>query len=244
MTQQETESESVEFGFSVTFDTVGEALRSKLDLNGYNEHGVKEYDDGSIDVVYRAMEPGTRNGLEITADFLQTTVGYQYGSLPFQMDHSLSQHDNVGSIGELWFRDGALGLRGHIPNTGSSTRSDVIDDFTHDPPAITDGSISFDNRTVEYDLPEGYESIEQWFWFGDHENEHPELVDAKVQEFSLTPFPGGYDTESGGLSPAFQEQFGNPPSGSERARRGGLDDGGRVRGSARPIGGPFSVTQK
>lgn len=228
-------TESTEFGLSVSFSTVGEALQTELGYNGFNEYGVKGHPDGSIDVLYRAMEPGIRNGFEVTQEFLQTTTGYQYGKLPFQMDHSKSQMANVGHLKDIWFRDGAMGIRGHIPNTGSSVRNDVIADFNHDPPAITDGSVKFDERSVEFDLPDGYESIEEWAWLGDHENEHPTFVDARIQEFSLTPFPGGYD--DGGLSPAFRSQFSKPNvSKSQKAAE--------PAGRRRYIDGPYSITRK
>lgn len=186
-----------ELGFNVQFDTVGEDVVQDLGVSGFNDHGVRvnRRDDGdieSIDVMYRAMEPGVRKGLEVTPDFLRRTLSYDYGVLPFQMDHSMSQRANVGRIdgANLFYRNGALGLIGTIPNTGSDVRSDVIADFTHEPPAITDGSISFRRKSVE---------LEE----SNVDGARARFVDGKIKEFSLTPFPGGYD--NGGLSPAFSE---------------------------------------
>lgn len=156
--------------------------------SGFNEYGVKEYEDGSIDVIFAAMEPGLRKGIRVTDEFLTRVAGNFSDSFPMQLDHSDGQLANVGEVKSAKFADGFLRLMGHIPNTGNSVRSDVIADFTHEPPAIHDGSVGFDN---DY-------RIEQ------NDAGEPEFVEAKMVEFSLTPFPAGYGSE-GGLSPQFAE---------------------------------------
>lgn len=182
-----------QYGLNFSFSQPRQETLKQFD-RGFNDHGVRENDDGSVDVIFRAIEAGKRdNGsatFEIPESFLQSTVNdYSYNRIPFQMDHSQSQMSNVGHIegSNVWFSDGAIGLMGHIPNTGNSVREDVIADFTHEPPAIQDGSVQFKPDTVEYE-------------FTDDENIR--LIEGKMLEFSLTPFPGGYG-ESGGLSPAF-----------------------------------------
>lgn len=161
---------------------------------GFNKYGVRENvdEDGklqSIDVLYRAMEPGLRKNIRISPEFLQTVVDKFGGPLPFQLDHSKSQLANVGTITRALFAD-ALYLVGNIPNTGSQLRSDVISDFRHDPPAITDGSVGFGHDyEIEYN-----EDADEY-----------EFVSAQLREFSLTPFPAGYD--NGGLSAAFSDEF-------------------------------------
>lgn len=160
--------------------------------SGFNKYGVRENlnDEGelqSIDVIYRAMEPGVRKNIRITPEFLQKVTDNYSGPIPFQFDHSPSQRANVGTIQRAFSSD-ALYLIGNIPNTGSQIRSDTIADFRHDPPAITDGSVGFGrDYEVAYD---------------DDADEYA-FVDATLREFSLTPFPAGYD--AGGLSPAFCE---------------------------------------
>lgn len=201
-----------------------------MEDRGFNEHGVRENEDGSVDVIYRAMEPGIRNGFEVTEDFLSGLAGKGTNRQPAQMDHSKSQRDNVGFLeskeGEesIWFRDGALGLMLHIPNTGNSFRSDIIKDFTHEPPAVTDGSISFRGDSVEVELPEGYDNLDQWrldHMFGMAEG-HPTFIDAEISEFSLTPFPGGYDRQSGGVAAAFREEQRRAKTGGSLLKRSSL----------------------
>lgn len=180
-------------GLNITFSLPDDAVNSLGD--GFNKYGVREHDDGSIDVIFSAMEPGVRRGVEVTAEFLQSVARHNYdGRLPFQYDHSRSQKANVGWIEpeNIKFSNGSLRVMAHIPNTGSQIRTDTINDFTHDPPAINDGSVGFDPRTIEVETPET-------------QNDDPRFIDAKLQEFSLTPFPAGYD--DGGLSPNFSERF-------------------------------------
>lgn len=174
-------------GWNITF-SLPEQVVDSLD-DGFNKYGVREYEDGSIDVIFAAMEPGVRRGVEVTDSFLSNVARHDYNSkLPLQYDHSYSQRANVGWIEpqNIKFSNNFLRVMAHIPNTGSQIRSDTINDFTHDPPAISDGSVGFDPRTIEVDSQRG---------------EDPTFVDARLQEFSLTPFPAGYD--SGGLSPVF-----------------------------------------
>lgn len=196
-------------GANLSFtDEVGEGLVFDLGVDnpeGFNEYGVRLNDDGSVDVLFRAMEPGIRNNFKVTASFLQNVARTRYPArIPFQQDHSDSQRDNVGWINpeNIWFDvsgGNALWTMGHIPNTGSSVRDDVIADFTHDPPAIQHGSVNFDRQTVDVEWPEDYRPLDP------EEDRNPELIDGKLKEFSLTPFPGGYDKDTGGLSPAFSQ---------------------------------------
>lgn len=173
------------FGMNLEFRQPAEELLG----DGFNEYGVRENDDGSLDVRFRAMEPGTRKGIDITPEFLDAVTGYDYGRIPLQIDHSDSQRANVGYIDgdNMEFSD-AVNLRAHIPNTGSSVRDDIIADFTHEPPQIQDISVGFDPKTIEVEKPT-------------KRGENPRFVDGRIREFSLTPFPAGYD--NGGLTPAF-----------------------------------------
>lgn len=174
------------FGMNLEFSAIPTEALSE----GFNRHGVRENDDGSIDVRFAAMEPGERRGIDITPEFLRNVTSHSYsGNIPMQMDHSASQRANVGYVdpNKIAFKD-TLQVEAHIPNTGSSIRDDVIADFTHDPPQISDISVAFDPRTVEVEPPS-------------KRGEPPEFVDARFREFSLTPFPSGYD--NGGLTPEF-----------------------------------------
>ena len=178
-------------GWNIQF-SVPESVVDTLG-DGFNKYGVREHDDGSIDVIFAAMEPGVRHNIEVTPSFLSNVARHDYGGrIPLQYDHSHSQRANVGWIepGNIKFSDGFLRVMAHIPNTGSQIRTDTINDFTHDPPAISDGSVGLDPRTIEVERPS-------------ERGEKPVFVDARLQEFSLTPFPAGYD--SGGLTPAFSE---------------------------------------
>ena len=180
-------SEDEVVGLNIKFSVPG-----GLDLgDGFNEYGVREHEDGSIDVIFAAMEPGERKGIDVTPSFLRRVASHQYGGrLPLQFDHSHSQRANVGWIepSKVKFSDGFLRVMAHIPNTGSQIRTDTIADFTHDPPAITDGSVGFDYSSIVIERP-------------NDPDETPTFKDARLQEFSLTPFPAGYD--EGGLTPAF-----------------------------------------
>lgn len=189
-------ADSDAFGMNIEF-SVPESVTDSLD-EGFNRYGVRELDDGSIDVIFAAMEPGVRHEgtpfeVEITEQFLSRVASKNYPDrIPVQFDHSHSQRANVGWVygDQVKFSDGFLRVKAHIPATGSQIREDTISDFTHDPPAITDGSVGLDPRSIEVkDKP--------------NKDDPAQFVDAVLQEFSLTPFPAGYD--DGGLSPNFSE---------------------------------------
>lgn len=174
-----------DFGMNLEFTTLPTEALSE----GFNRHGVRENEDGSLDVRFAAMEPGERRGFQIDANFLQNVASYDYDRIPLQLDHSQSQRANVGYIdpNNVEFND-TLNIQAHIPDTGSSVRDDVIADFNHEPPQIQDISVSFDPRSVEMEPPS-------------EKGEAPRFADARFKEFSLTPFPAGYD--NGGLTPEF-----------------------------------------
>lgn len=166
---------------------------------GFNKYGVRknwatgddEEEDEyleSIDVIFKAMEPGVRKGFEVTPEFLRRVANNFSNPIPMQLDHEESMLSNVGTINDARFSNEFLTLMGNIPNTGNSVKSDIIADFTHDPPAINDGSVGFDSDIT----------IQR------NEDGDPKFVDATLIEFSLTPFPAGYD-ERGGLSPQFKK---------------------------------------
>lgn len=174
-----------EFGINFEFN------RPRQDLlgDGFNEWGVREREDGSVDVRFEAMEPGEWKGAEITPDFLENVVSHDYDRIPIQLDHSQSQRANVGFVkpSNIGFNESVF-LQGHVPNTGSTIRDDVIADFTHEPPQIQDISMSFDPRTLEVERPQ-------------KRGDPVKFVDGRIREVSLTPFPAGYD--NGGLTPEF-----------------------------------------
>lgn len=177
---------SGKFGINLEYAAVP---RSRLG-DQFNEHGVRVNEDGSVDVRFKAMEPGVRRGIDITSEFLDSVATNANGQIPLQLDHSDSQRANVGFIDptQVKFVDGFMQVQAHVPNTGSSVRDDVIADFTHTPPQITDISVGFDPKSVEVEPPSS-------------RDDNPQFVDANIREFSLTPFPAGYD--NGGLTPAF-----------------------------------------
>lgn len=183
-----------DLSFSASAYRPPEGTRAPIDTAGFSEHGVRvnETEDGSVesvDVIFRAMEPGIRKDIRVTNEFLSGVAADFSDPVPMQYDHDKSQRSNVGSVWAAWTSD-ALYLAGNIPNTGSTIRADTVSDFTHEPPAITDGSVGFGrDYEVEYnDAAEEYA-----------------FVSASLNEFSLTPFPAGYDRASGGLSPAFSK---------------------------------------
>jgi hypothetical protein len=195
-TDNQPDTDSGAFGMNVEF-SVPDAVAETLG-DGFNRYGVREHDDGSIDVIFAAMEPGVRHEgtpfeVEITDQFLSRVAAKKYPDrIPLQFDHSRSQQANVGWVwgDKVKFSDGFLRVMAHVPATGSQIREDTISDFTHDPPAITDGSVGLDPRSIEVkEAP--------------NRDDPAEFTDARLQEFSLTPFPAGY--EDGGLSPHFSE---------------------------------------
>lgn len=166
--------------------------------DGFNQYGVrKNLDENgdlrSIDVNYEAMEPGepeNRNGVRITEEFLREVASKDYSSSrPFMLDHQRTTLSKAGDVRNVWFSDeaGKLMVQSRVPNTGTTTHDDLIKRFTYEPPTITNGSIGFGDS---------YEAVR-------NEDGEPELVDGTLQEFSTTPFPGGYD--DGGLRAAFAE---------------------------------------
>lgn len=197
MEAEETETERARPAFSES-DTFGittefSVLPSEALADGFNKYGVRVNEDGSVDVRFNVMEPGVRKGIEIEPEFLQTVAGYDYDRVPLQIDHSESQLANVGYVGGdniKFASDGVLRAQAHIPNTGSDVRDDVIADFTHDPPQITDISVGFNPDAMEVERPSSRDG-------------NPRFVDGRIREFSLTPFPAGYD--NGGLTPEFSE---------------------------------------
>lgn len=197
MEAEETETERARPAFSES-DTFGittefSVLPSEALADGFNKYGVRVNEDGSVDVRFNVMEPGVRKGIEIEPEFLQTVAGYDYDRVPLQVDHSESQLANVGYVGGdniKFASDGVLRAQAHIPNTGSDVRDDVIADFTHDPPQITDISVGFNPDAMEVERPSSRDG-------------NPRFVDGRIREFSLTPFPAGYD--NGGLTPEFSE---------------------------------------
>lgn len=175
-----------EFGMNLSFSTP-ESLFQEEDE--FNKYGVRENEDGSVDVRFAAMEPGVWQGAEVSDDFLRNVVSKDYSRIPVQLDHSKSQRANVGFVEPERLKfDDTLYTQVHIPNTGSSIKDDIIADFTHDPPQITDISVSFDRETLEVERPR-------------KRGDPVKFVDGRIREFSLTPFPAGYD--EGGLTPAF-----------------------------------------
>lgn len=176
---------SGDFGMNLEFSVLPEEALS----DGFNRFGVRENEDGSVDVRFKAMEPGERRGIEITEEFLQSVSRKDYSRIPLQLDHSQSQRANVGYIepDKVKFGGDFLQVQAHVPDTGSSVRNDIIADFTHEPPQITDMSVGFDPRSMEVERGRG--------------DDNPRFVDGRFREFSLTPFPAGYD--NGGLTPEF-----------------------------------------
>lgn len=167
---------------------------------GFNEHGVRENTDDSgsiesVDVIFEAMEPGPperRNGVRITEDFLENVAGKDYSPNP----PHLKDHDDkdtfarIGEVRDAWFSDrlGKLMLMTRTPNIeGSQNHSEAIARYTHNPPAIRDGSLGFGNN---------YEAVM-------NDSGEPEMRDGKFREFSTVNFPGGYD--EGGVNTAFAE---------------------------------------
>lgn len=175
-----------DFGINLEFSAPPEEALEE----GFNKYGVRVRDDGSIDARFETMEPGVRRGVDITSEFLERVSAHDYGRIPLQLDHSMSQRANVGEIKDIRYsnvRQTQL-VEVHVPNTGSSIRDDIIADFKHEPPQVQDISVSFNPRTVEVEVPDNPEG-------------EPKFIDARIDEFSLTPFPAGYD--NGGLTPAF-----------------------------------------
>lgn len=204
-TQPDEESDgvkTVEMDDQLSF-TAGRRAPDEVDLEGFNEHGVKENRDEetgdleSVDVVYEAMEPGPpedRNGVRITEEFLRTVAEKDYSQgEPYMLGHSEQPLDEVGKMKDVWFSEsaGKLMVKNRVFNTGAATHDEVISRLTHSPPTMTDGSAGFGSN---------YEAVV-------NASDEPELIDGRLREFSTVPFPGGYDDGGVGLpSTAFAEK--------------------------------------
>lgn len=167
---------------------------------GFNEHGVRKNFDGnddleSVDVVFEAMEPGPperRNGVRITEEFLDKVAGKDYSPNPPHLkDHNdKDTFSNIGEVRDAWFSDrlNKLMLMTRTPNIeGSRNHQEAVARYTHNPPAIRDGSLGFGQN---------YEAVM-------NDDGEPEMKDGKFREFSTVNFPGGYD--EGGVNTAFAE---------------------------------------
>jgi hypothetical protein len=167
--------------------------------SGFNEHGIRENrtNDGtleSVDVIYEAMEPGPpdeRNGVRINKNFLQNVAEKEYNSPPHLKDHnSKDSWSRIGEVRDAWFSErlNKLMLMTRTPNIeGSRNHQEAVARYTHDPPAIRDGSLGFGKN---------YEAVR-------NDDGEPEMKDGKFREFSTVNFPGGYD--EGGVNTAFAE---------------------------------------
>lgn len=167
---------------------------------GFNEYGVRKNfnDEGdleSVDVIYQAMEPGPpeeRNGVRITDSFLDKVGGKDYSNRPPHLkDHNdKDTFARIGDVRNAWFSDrlDKLMLMTRTPNIeGSQNHQEAVARYTHEPPAIRDGSLGFGNN---------YTAVR-------NEDGEPEMKDGKFREFSTVNFPGGYD--EGGVNAAFAE---------------------------------------
>ena len=198
--ESDPEPSSLEVNEQLSF-TAGFGTPSEVDLDGFNEYGVRENRDDdenlrSVDVVYEAMEPGDpedRNGVRVTSDFLRKVAEKDYSeSTPFMLGHSDQPLDEVGKLQKVWFDESVekLMLMNRVFNTGAPTHDEVVKRLTYDPPTMTDGSVGFGDQ---------YEAVV-------NEDGEPELIDGEIREFSTTPFPGGYDDGGLGLpNTAFTE---------------------------------------
>jgi len=187
---QSGDSKSLDVSESLEF-RAGFGIQGSIDLDGFNEYGVREnYTDEtlqSVDVLYEAMEPGPpedRNGIRITASFLETVAAQDYGdNTPYMLGHSDDPLDEIGKLQNVVYDEQSekLLIVNRVFNTGAPTHDEVVSRLTYEPPTMTDGSVGFGDQ---------YEAVI-------NEAGEPELVDGRIREFSTTPFPGGYD--DGGL---------------------------------------------
>jgi len=161
-------------------------------VSEFNQYGIRKNtnDEGdlvSVDAVYEAMEPGPpedRNGARITSEFLKKLAEKDYSNNPpYMMDHTKKTLSQIGFVKDVWFNENTetLMVMARAYNTGSQTHDEVINRLTFEPPTVTDGSVGLDD-SYEYEKNDDGEI---------------ELTDARIREFSTTPFPGGYD--EGGL---------------------------------------------
>jgi hypothetical protein len=167
---------------------------------GFSDHGVRENTDEegnieSVDVIYEAMEPGPperRNGVRITEEFLKDVADKDYTPNPPHLkDHNdKDTFSRIGEVRDVWFSErlDKLMLMTRTPNIeGSRNHQEAVARYTHDPPAIRDGSLGFGSN---------YEAVR-------NSDGEPEMKSGKFREFSTVNFPGGYD--EGGVNTAFAE---------------------------------------
>lgn len=187
MTDQEIRGDDIgDLNFSVDISSPDpEALKE-----GFNRHGVKDTED-RVEFVFEAMQPGMRNGVKITEDFLQQVAENHENEAPLQLNHDRSMQANVGRVEDVWFSDGALRLRGYVPKTGADTHEEFVNRLTYDPPQAQNGSVGFG---MQYEMTRD-------------DDGNPMLADGTMQEFSFTPFPGGYDEDTGGLKAQFEQAY-------------------------------------
>ena len=172
---------------------------NRPDLSGFNEYGVRKNtnEDGelvSVDAVYEAMEPGEpkeRNGVRITKEFLKRVASKDYSdSPPYLMDHDRSTLSQVGFVRDVWYSDRKekLMVMARAYNVDSDIHDEIISRLTFEPPTIPDGSVGFGD-SFDYERNDAGEVV---------------LTDGQIQEFSTTPFPGGYD--NGGLDVDYSDR--------------------------------------
>jgi hypothetical protein len=167
---------------------------------GFSDHGVRKNTDEegnveSVDVIYEAMEPGPperRNGVRITEEFLKDVADKDYTPNPPHLkDHNdKDTFSRIGEVRDVWFSErlDKLMLMTRTPNIeGSRNHQEAVARYTHDPPAIRDGSLGFGSN---------YEAVR-------NSDGEPEMKSGKFREFSTVNFPGGYD--EGGVNTAFAE---------------------------------------
>jgi hypothetical protein len=191
---------------------------------GFSEHGVRKNfnDEGeleSVDVIYEAMEPGPperRNGVRITEEFLKKVASKDYNQPPHLKDHDdTDSWSRIGEVRDAWFSDrlGKLMLMTRTPNIeGSRNHQEAVARYTHEPPAIRDGSLGFGSN---------YTAIR-------NDDGEAEMKDGKFREFSTVNFAGGYD--EGGINTAFAEaiedvktEFDDPADGGESGENSATD---------------------
>jgi hypothetical protein len=198
--EPEPEENNADGGAGLVYDDDGKPVEMSFDVSaalepltdGFNKYGIKRNTDDkgnlvSVDALFEAMEPGEpkdRNGVRITEDFLQQLAEKDYSDdPPYLMDHERATSAHVGFVKDVWYDDDKqkLMVQARAFNTGAESTNEVVNRLTHEPPLIRDGSVG---------LGKAYEASV-------NEDSERELVDGTIQEFSTTPFPGGYD--DGGL---------------------------------------------
>jgi hypothetical protein len=189
---EQNNAEPLDGGNELAFSVSGAMPERSELVTEFNDYGIRENTDNddnlvSVDAVFEAMEPGPpedRNGVRITADFLEEVAGKDYSNRPpYLMDHEKDTLSHIGFIQDVWYNDSKekLMLMARAYNTGSQTSDEVIKRMTFDPPMIQDGSIGFGEQ----------------FEMAKNDDGEATLTDGRIKEFSTTPFPAGYD--DGGL---------------------------------------------